>query len=150
MKKVKRITLAGNIIINKKKEIFLLYRIKHQFYETPGGKLRVSECRDMRMPTLEELKQTAQRELFEEVDGIKEIISMEYFGKINFKVPDGRKAVAHKFITKVKGNLYAGEKIFDKNKSMFIYYNKLEEYPLSRDLRLLLPRIKKYFEDTNP
>jgi len=141
------IILSGNLIINDKKEVYLLYRMDHQFYETPGGKVRVSESRDIKHPTLKELKMTAQRELYEEVGGIKEIISMDYFGKVSFEIPDGRNAIAYKFITKVEGKLYAKEKIFDKNKSKFIAYNELEKYPLSYDLKLLLPRIKRYFKN---
>lgn len=137
------IILSGNLIINDKKEIYLLYRIKQQFYETPGGKVKVSECTDINNPTMTELQQTAQRELLEEVGGIQEIISIRYFDKIQFTVPDGRSAIAYKFITTVKGKLFPNEEIFDKEKSGYIAIDKLSEFSLSPDLKKLLPKIQK-------
>lgn len=146
MSKPQHIILAGNLVINDKKEIFLLYRIKHKFYETPGGKVRSCECKDIKRPTIAELRKTAKRELCEEVGGIKEITFMGYFGNVKFEIPDGRSATAHKFITKVKGRLYAKEDIFDKKKSMFIPFSKLIQYPLSRDLQMFLPKINSYLK----
>jgi 8-oxo-dGTP pyrophosphatase MutT (NUDIX family) len=116
MIKSKHIVLAGNIIINDRKEIFLLYRLKHKFYETPGGKVRGSDCKSPNKPTINELQKTAKRELLEEVDGIEKIIFLDYFGKVNFELPDGRSATANKFITGIKGVPVPNENIFDKRK----------------------------------
>ena len=130
------IILSGNLIINDNKEIYLLFRNDHGFYETPGGKVREGE----------ELKDAAKRELLEEVAEIKEIVSMEYFTSIKFIIPDGRTAIANKFITQIKGNLSAKEEdLFDKDKSRWISLKELENYSLSPDLILLLPKIKDYF-----
>ena len=141
---MKEIILSGNLIINNQKEIYLLFRKKHHFYETPGGKVKPEEC-SHQYPTRQELQTTAQRELLEEVKGIEEISSMEYFAKVKLHFLDGRKAIAHKFITKVKGFLSPQEDIFDQKKSGYLPLSQLENYPLSPDLKLLLPKIKKYF-----
>lgn len=138
-----RVILSGNLILNENNEIYLLYRKDHKFYETPGGKIKPEECQNPKHPTTQEIKTTAQRELLEEVAGIKEVISMEYFGKIEFQTPRGRKGVAHKFITKIKGSPSPNEDIFDREKSKYLPINQLEKYPLSSDLKLLVPKLKK-------
>lgn len=139
------LTLSGNLIINDNQEIYLLYRKDHSFYETPGGKVKPEECVNKKHPTIQELRTTAQRELIEEVAGIKEVVSMEYFDKVEFKTPDGRTAIANKFITKVKGNLSPKEDLFDKEKSRWLKIKELKNHPLSPDLKLILPKINEYF-----
>ncbi|MEK6950131.1 MAG: NUDIX domain-containing protein [Nanoarchaeota archaeon] len=134
--------LSGNLIINEKKEIYLLYRNDHLFYETPGGKVKPEECKDYSNPTIEELEMVARRELREEVAGIESILSMSYFQRIEFYTPDGREALAHKFITGVKGLLRSKEKGFDKEKSRWISLKELYKYPLSPDLKLLVPALQ--------
>lgn len=141
------IILSGNIIINSDNtQIYLLYRKDHQYYETPGGKAKPEEIKDNSgPPTLKELEKVAERELFEEVDGIKEIVYRRYYRSVTFKTPDGREAIAHKFIIKIKGELKPKEDIFDLEKSRWLRIKDLEKYPLSPDLKLLVERIKKYF-----
>lgn len=140
------ITLSGNLIISPDNtRIYLLYRKDHQFYETPGGKVKPEECADFNKPTISELEAVAKRELLEEVSGITEIVSMEFFLAVKFKVPDGRTAIANKFITRVKGRLCPREDHFDAEKSKWIKVDKLEKYPLSPDLKMLLPAIKEFF-----
>jgi hypothetical protein len=68
---------------------------------------------------------------------------MEYFDKIDFTIPDGRTATAHKFITKLEGKLSPNEDIYDREKSKFIPIDKLRNFPLSLDLQKLLPKILK-------
>jgi 8-oxo-dGTP pyrophosphatase MutT (NUDIX family) len=137
-----KIILSGNLIIDKDR-IFLLYRKDHRFYETPGGKVKPEECSNPKHPTVQELKTAAQRELIEEVGGIEEVISMEYFDKVEFKTPDGRDAVAHKFITRVKGNLFAQEEVFDKEKSTYLELAEIDQHPLSPDLSYFIPALKQ-------
>ena len=136
------LVLSGNLIINDNKEVFLLFRKKHGFYETPGGKVKPEECQNPKHPTKQELQTTAQRELLEEVSGVEEITFMEYFDQVEFQIPDGREAIAHKFITKIKGDLSPKEDLFDKNKSKYLPLDGLEKFPLSPDLKLLLPKLK--------
>ena len=126
--------LSRNIIINNSKEIYLLFRKKHNHYETPGGKVENDE----------DLKETARRELIEEVKGI-EIVSMEYFGKALFTIPDVRKALAYKFITKIKGKPVPNEKIFDVKKSKWLPFQELEKENISPDLKLFLPKLNDFF-----
>ncbi len=145
-KNVEKLVLSGNLIVNDNKEIFLLFRKKHGFYETPGGKVKAEEGVNPKHPTIQELQTTAQRELMEEVDGIEEVTFMEFFTKVKFNVPDGRTAIANKFITKIKGKLKPNEELFDKEKSKWIHVNELKNNPLSPDLKLLLPKIEKYFK----
>ena len=139
------ILLSGNLVVNNKKEIYLLYRKDHHFYETPGGKVKSEECKSLEKPSIPELEVAARRELLEEVSGIIKIVSMQYFAVAHFHVPDGREAFAHKFITKVEGNLSPREDNFDSKKSGWIKIEKLSEYPISSDLKMLLSKIKDFF-----
>ncbi len=140
--KTSPLLLSGNLIINEKQEIYLLYRKDHWFYETPGGKVKVGECVNYAAPTIEELEKVARRELLEEVGGIEKVVSMTYFKSIEFVTPDGRDAIAHKFITRIKGYLYPAERGFDKEKSRWIPLAELYRYPLSPDLSLLVPVVQ--------
>lgn len=146
MKKIRSIAetiiLSGNVIINDQREIYLLYRNDHLFYETPGGKVQPEECRDYAAPTIEELAKVARRELQEEVAGIERIVSMSYFKSIEFITPDDREALAHKFITRIRGHPYPREKGFDRQKSRWIPLLELYKYPLSPDLKLLVPIVQ--------
>ena len=131
---MKEIVLSGCFVVNPEKEVYLLFRKKYQHYETPGGKAEPGE----------NLRETALRELFEEVSGIREddIIEVKYFGSVHFTIPDGRKAVAHKFIIRLNKNLNLkpNEEIFDEKLSKFIPIRKLKDIQekLSPDLKTLL------------
>ncbi|MCF7872229.1 hypothetical protein K9L97_04305 [Candidatus Woesearchaeota archaeon] len=140
------IILSGNIIINEKKEIYLIYRTKWNHLETPGGKLEKKDCENYETPTITELKNRAKTELQEEVKGIQ-IINTSYFRKQEFRIPDGRKATAHKFITKIEGNPEPNEQIFNKKKSKYYTIQELENKKMSPDLKLLLPKIKQYLNN---
>lgn len=131
--------LAGNIILRNNKEIYLLFRKKHQHYETPGGKYDGKNNN----PDIEELKETAKRELLEEVKGINKIISMKLFITIEFTIPDGREAVAHKFLTEIEGNPEPNEDIFDKQKSKWLTKKEIEKIKLSPDLQKIKLEIIK-------
>jgi len=139
-----RIILSGCLVINDKKEVLLLYRTDHNHYETPGGKVRSAECANPENPSIEDLAITAERELYEELGNDIKIKKLEYFGNIAFDIPDGRLAVANKFITSIiSGNPRVNEpERFSKYDYLPIEY--LEDYPISPDLKLLLPKLKKY------
>lgn len=137
--------LSGNIILNENNEIYLLFRNKHQHYETPGGKVEGNECEDIENPTKDELMSVAKRELLEEISGIEEIKSMDYFDNVEFTIPDGRKATAHKFITRVTGELEPKEDLFDKEKSRWFRISELDDVKISPDLALLLFKLKEKF-----
>ncbi len=140
----KKLILSGCLIINEKKEILLLFKKNHQHYETPGGKVDPSDCEDYPDLTLEDLRKTAERETFEELGDSIELAPLTYFRTVEFTIPDGRKAVAHKFITKiVKGEpLVAEPKIFSKLD--WLPLAKLDSFPISPDLKLLQDRLKSY------
>lgn len=135
------IILSGNFILNDKKQVYLLFRKKHQHYETPGGKVNQKDCKDPNNPTIEELKETAKRELFEEIKGVTKIISMDYFDGREVKIKDGRIAMAHKFITKIEGNPEPNEDIFDKEKSRWIPIEELSKHEISLTIRPILHKL---------
>ncbi len=140
-----KLVLSGCLIINDKKEVLLLYRKDHKHYETPGGKVNLEECSNPNKPTLGDLKKAAERELYEELGENIKIEKLTYFDKVEFKIPDGRLAIANKFITRIKsGTPIVNEpNIFEKFDYLPIM--QLEKYPLSPDLKLLLPKLKKNF-----
>lgn len=137
--------LSGCLVLNDKKEILLLYKKSHSHYETPGGKVELSECSNPENPSIEDLTKTAERETYEELGyGIK-IEKLRYFGNVEFIIPDGRRAVANKFITRiVSGNPIINEpEVFSKLD--YLPITSLEKYPISPDLKLLLPKLKESF-----
>jgi len=134
MKKIeKKLVLVSCIVVNDKKEILLLYRRDHKHYETPGGKLQLQE----------KLEEAAEREFQEELGKNVKIESLKLFSKVEFIIPDGRKAIAYKFITKIiSGKLEIREPaIFSKFKWFPI--QNLEKYPISPDLKIILPKLKE-------
>ncbi|MBS3168656.1 NUDIX hydrolase [Candidatus Woesearchaeota archaeon] len=138
-----RLILSGCLVFNDKNEILLLYKKNHKHYETPGGKVNLDECSNPDDPTIEDLKKAASRELFEELGNNIEVEDLEYFTKVEFTIPDGRKAIAHKFITKIiSGEPKVNEpEIFSKFDYLSI--NKLDQYSISPDLKLLINLLKK-------
>ncbi len=132
-----KIVLSGNLILNEGK-LLLLFRNDHKHWETPGGKVNFDECVGEE-PSLEELQKVAVRELYEEVKGV-EIVSMDFFGNVHFTVPDGREAIANKFVVRIKGNAEIGEpELFSKLE--WIDIGALDHLPISPDLRLFLPKL---------
>ena len=137
-----KLILSGCLVINNKKEILLLFKKDHKHYENPGGKVNLEECSNPENPTVEDLEKTAERELYEELGKDINVKKLKYFGKIEFKIPDGRLAIANKFMTEIiSGKPILNEpKIFSK--FGYIPVNKLEDFPISPDLKLLLPKLK--------
>lgn len=137
------IILSGCLVINEKKEILLLFRKKHQHYETPGGKINPEEAKDIANPTEDELKKAAERELHEELGNDLQIAQLKFFAKAEFTIPDGRKATANKFLTKIiKGTPRITEPdLFERIE--YLPIDSLENYPISPDLKILLPKLKE-------
>ena len=139
-----RILLSGCLVINNKKEILLLYRTKHKHYETPGGKVDLEECSNKINPSKNDLAKTAERELYEELGKNIKIEKLKYFCKIKFTIPDGRKAVAYKFITKI----VSGKPILNEpdifSRFDYLPIENLEKYPISPDLKLILLKLKEF------
>lgn len=144
-----RLILSGCLVINDKKEVLLLFRTKHRHYETPGGKVNPAECKNPPNPSEEDLAKTAERETYEELGkGIK-LGKLKYFGKTEFTIPDGRLAVANKFLTRIilGKPVLAEPELFSEIK--WLPLEKLEQYPVSPDLKLLAPRLKEYAKTMN-
>ena len=134
--------LSGCLIVNDKKELLLLYRKDHKHYETPGGKVKAEECSNPNEPTLNDLARAAERELYEELGANIKIQKLSYFGNIKFTIPDGRLAIANKFVTKIlSGTPKINEpELFERFD--YLPISQLENYNLSPDLKLLLPQLK--------
>lgn len=139
-----RLVLSGCLIINEQKEILLLYRKKHNHYETPGGKVDLEDCENPCIVQSNDLITTAKRELFEEIGDDVEIEDLKYFGEIEFIIPDGRKAISHKFVTKIiNGEPRINEpELFSKLDYLPIRY--LENYPISPDLKRFVSELQKF------
>ena len=83
-----RLILSGCLVINDKMEVLLLHRKDHNYYETPGGKVELSECSNPDNPTIDDLSKTAKRELLEELGFDIKINKLKYFGSVEFTIPD--------------------------------------------------------------
>lgn len=139
---MEKLILSGCLVVNKNKEILLLYKTNHKHFETPGGKIKTDECTNPKRPSIEELKKTAERETYEELGNKIKLEELNYFGKIEFTIPDGRKAIAHKFLT----NIISGEPTLNEpetfNKIKWIPIKDLEKFKISPDLKLLCDKLK--------
>ncbi|HLC58686.1 MAG TPA: NUDIX hydrolase [Candidatus Nanoarchaeia archaeon] len=137
-----KLVVAGSLIFNDKDEVLLLFRKDHQHYETPGGKINDEDCEDPKNRKIEDLKRTAERELYEELGSDIRFEDLQYFTKVEFTIPDGRKAIAHKFVTKlISGKPKINEpEVFSKFDWLPI--KDLDKYPVSPDLKLLAPILK--------
>jgi len=133
-----RVVLAATLIINDGK-VLLLYRKDHQWFETPGGKVRLAECRDPSKPQVKDYERCALRELKEELGDIK-VKPLEFFCRVEFSIP-GRELVAYKFTTE----LISGEpKVQEPElfaKAQWLPIDKLKEFPLSPDLKLICGKL---------
>jgi len=137
-----KVIFSGSLIINDKKEILLLHRKDHNYYETPGGKLEYTDCDCENKITIKDLERCAIREIFEELGAEFMMEELSYFDNVTFSISDGRKAIAHKFITKILfGNPKINEEKFDKLK--YIPIDQLDDYNISEDLKLLLPKLQE-------
>jgi 8-oxo-dGTP pyrophosphatase MutT (NUDIX family) len=140
-----RVLLSGGLILNNKNEILLLYRDDHHHYETPGGKVEPEECTDFSHPTIDELAQTARREIFEELGKDISLSELHYFGKKEFTIPNGHEAIAHKFVT----SIISGEPRINEHEKFskleYLPLSKLDEFPISPDLKLFMKELKKKY-----
>lgn len=137
-----RIVLSGCLVLNDQNQVLLLYRPEHKHYETPGGKVRVDDCKDFRNVNLFDLEKTALRELYEEIGEVN-VSKLVYFGNVKFVIPNGRLAIANKFVVRI---LSGKPKIMEPeifSRLDYISIDKLKDHSLSPDLRLLLSEIKK-------
>lgn len=139
-----RIILSGCFIVNDKKEVLLLYREDHKHYETPGGKVRLSECSNQENPTIEDLSKTAEREVYEELGDDIKLTELSYFGKVEFIIPDGRKSIANKFLTRIVSGTPRLNEPDKFSKMDYLSVKRLEEYPISPDLKLFLDELKSH------
>lgn len=139
------IILSGTFIYTDKKELLLLFRKDHQHYETPGGKVEDRDCKDKENPSIHDFKQAAKRELVEELGSEFKHASLDYFGFVSFTVPDGRKAVAHKFITKSISGTPQIQEPQTFSTWNYLAISSLEKESISPDLKLFLPELKKRF-----
>lgn len=141
-----KIILSGCLIMNQNKEILLLHRKDHKYFETPGGKVRAEECADSRNPTMLELQKTAMREAYEELgDGIK-LDNLFFLRSIDFALPDGRKATANKFLTRV---LHGTPRVNEPDvfsELRWISSKDLGKVKLSPDLKLIKEDVKRILE----
>lgn len=142
LKKSNVLILSGCLVINDNRELLLLYRKDHKHYETPGGKVHIEECSNPDEPTLDDLAKAAERELYEELGSDIKVKKLSYFGNVQFKIPDGRLAIANKFVTTIiSGTPKINEPdIFERFD--YLPISQLEKYNISPDLKLLLPELK--------
>jgi len=136
-----RLILAGGVIVNDKKQILLLLKKSHNHYEMPGGKVNLEECEDSEEPSIEELSKAAEREVYEELGSV-ELEKLKYFAKIEFTIPDGRKAIGYNFLTKIisgEPKINEPELFSDLN---YFDISELEDLNIAPNLRLLLPKLR--------
>ena len=136
-----KLVLSGCLIINDKREVLLLKRKDHNHYETPGGKVRLAEI--SKKITVKDLAKTAERETYEELGEDIFLDELIYFEKIEFKIPNGRNAIANKFLTKIIKGIPRVNEPERFSKIKWIPVEKLSEEQISPDLKLLLPKIKE-------
>lgn len=139
-----RIILSGCLVINEKKEVLLLYRTDHNHYETPGGKVRLNDCKNPDNPSIEDLATTAERELHEELGDDVQVKKLEYFGNVAFDIPGGKLAIANKFVTSIISGTPRVNEPERFSKCDYLPIEHLGDYPISPDLKLLLPKLKEY------
>ncbi len=139
-----KVLLSGCLILNDRKEVLLLYRRDHNHYETPGGKVRLRECSNPKNPAIVDLARTAEREAYEELGNDIKLAELSYFLKVEFAIPDGRKAVAHKFLTKILSGKPRLNEPDTFSKMDYLPVETLEEYSISPDLQLFLEELKSH------
>ena len=139
-----KVVLVSNLVINDNNEVLLLFRKDHKHFETPGGKPKPEECKNPENPSIDELKKAAERELHEELGENVKVQGMELFESVNFTIPDGRKAVTHKFVTKISGRPVLNEPE-QFSRIEWLPIERLEEFPVSPDLKILAPKLKERF-----
>ncbi|MFH1752088.1 MAG: NUDIX domain-containing protein [archaeon] len=134
-----QLVLTGVFIVNDEKELLLMFKKNHQHWENPGGKVHLNECDHHEK--IELLKKAALREAREEVGKVK-LSPLKFFARVEFTIPDGRKALSNKFTAKIlegKPKLMEPE-VFEK--IAWIPIKKLQNYSLDPTIKLLLKRIQ--------
>jgi len=139
-----RLILSGCLVINENKEILLLFKKDHKHYETPGGKVYLEECSNPENPTIADLAKTAEREVYEELGDEIKVSKLKYFGSVEFIILDGRLAIVHKFVAKIISGTPKLNEPHIFTKFDYLPINKIENYNISPDLKLLLPKLKDY------
>jgi hypothetical protein len=101
---------ASGFILNKEKDsVLLLYRPKHDWYESPGGTAKETECKDLLNPKVEELEGILTREQGEEIKGLK-TGKPQYVGALVRPTPDGYGILFGKFVMPtISGNAEINE-----------------------------------------
>ncbi|MBN2420846.1 NUDIX hydrolase [Candidatus Woesearchaeota archaeon] len=140
-----KLVLVSCIIVTKNNELLLLYRTEHNHFETAGGRMQLSDLKDKNKITMDDLKKAAVREGKEELGDV-EFSPLKHFVSVEFKIPDGRNAVAHKFLTAIKKGT---PKIMEPerfSKIELVPIKTMKKYPLSPDLKLLVPNFNDYLK----
>ncbi|MCK9626947.1 MAG: NUDIX hydrolase [Bacteroidales bacterium] len=126
-----RIELSGCIVINKKKEILVLFRKKYGHYELPGGKVELNET----------IEQAALRECKEETGVNLELI--KYIGYEEFEIEE-KKFRSHNFLAEIKENekpSVTEPHIFES--IMWLNTNEYMKYNCASNVRSLCNKINK-------
>jgi len=126
-----RIELSGCIVINKKKEILVLFRKKYGHYELPGGKVELNET----------IEQAALRECKEETGVNLELI--KYIGYEEFEIEE-KKFRSHNFLAEIKENekpSVTEPNIFES--IMWLNTNEYMKYNCASNVRSLCNKINK-------
>ena len=136
-----RLLLLSGMIVNDKKEILLLYRKDHHHFETPGGKLEQTDCKNPEKITLDDFVRAVKREVAEELGNIV-IEEPKLSLSTEFKIPDGRPAIVYKFLTKlVSGKPEIQEKeLFSRFE--WIPIKNIKEFPVAPDLKILAEKLR--------
>lgn len=131
--------LSGMLIYDENNKLLLLHKIKHDHYETPGGKVDNTDCKDPKKPTQTDFRNTAIRETFEELGQGFIFEEPDYIKGISFVKPNGKEAIAHKFKTRILfGKPVINEKVFDEIKWFSKEELRKEDAKISPDLKLFL------------
>ena len=97
---------------------------------------------------MKDLAKTAERETYEELGEEIKLEELVFFDKVEFEIPDGRKAIANKFITRIISGMPKVNEPERFSEYKWIAIKDLENYPTSPDLKLLLEKIKeKWLQD---
>ncbi len=136
-----RLLLLSGMIVNDKKEILLLYRKDHNHFETPGGKLELSDCKYPEKITIDDFIMAVKREVTEELGNIV-IEEPKLALSAEFEIPDGRPAIVYKFLTKIiSGKPEIQEtKLFSRLE--WIPIKKIKEFPVAPDLKILADKLQ--------
>ena len=128
---MKKTLSAGGIVLNDKGQVLLIHQVEGDAWCFPKGHVEEGE----------DLLRAAEREVYEELGSDISLAPLEYFGSVEFTVPDGRIAVANKFLTKILSGepQLAEPEVFDRFD--YISIIDLENKNISSDLKLFLDKL---------